>query len=87
ASGGRVEGWLSQTPSYMRLPNSGIYQEVYTVCLETILQKGDSGSWVVGLESGLLHGHIVAGSPGSGMAYIIPSDQVFDDIQRRLGQR
>lgn len=87
ASGGRVEGWLSQTPSYLLLPNSKIHQEVYTVRLEAILQKGDSGGWVVGLESGYLHGHIVAGSPGSGMAYIIPSAQVFDDIERRLGQR
>lgn len=87
ASKGRVVGWLSQKPSYMRLPNSKISQQVYTVRLDAALQKGDSGAWVLGLDSGFLYGHIVAGSPGSGIAYIVPSGQIFDEIEQRLGQR
>ncbi|KAF2468726.1 uncharacterized protein BDR25DRAFT_264570 [Lindgomyces ingoldianus] len=87
ASAGYLQGWMSGTPSYMRLPNARSYQEVYSVQLNGPLDKGDCGSWVVDRESGTFRGHIVAGSPGSGTAYIIPSHKIFDDIEKRLMHR
>ena len=48
---------------------------------------GDCGAWVVNAKTGLVYGHIVAGDPLTGMAFIIPAHKVFSDIQRRLGIR
>ncbi|KAF2873890.1 hypothetical protein BDV95DRAFT_489233 [Massariosphaeria phaeospora] len=81
---GSVAGRLSGTPAFIRLPHAKKYQEVYTVNLEDSLSEGDCGSWVINPMTGLLHGHIVAGAPKSGMAYIIPSYQVVDDIEQRM---
>lgn len=46
---------------------------------------GDSGSWMVQKENMRLYGHIVAGDPGSGLAYIIPGRRLFQDIEFQLG--
>ena len=46
----------------------------------TDIVPGDCGSWVVDLRTGTLYGHIVAGDPGSSLAYFIPATQVFDEI-------
>jgi peptide-N4-(N-acetyl-beta-glucosaminyl)asparagine amidase len=35
-------------------------------------------------DNGDLYGHIIAGNPDSGVAYIIPATQVFDRIAKRL---
>ena len=48
---------------------------------------GDCGAGVVNATTGLLYGHIVAGDPHSGVAYIIPAHKVFLDIERRCGTR
>lgn len=53
--------------------------------LDGKLAKGDSGSWVVDSETGALLGHIVAGSPATGVAYVTPSIQIFTDLQTRFG--
>ena len=46
---------------------------------------GDSGSWIVDQVSGNLLGHIVAGNPGSNLAYVAPAKAVFADIESTLG--
>ena len=48
---------------------------------------GDCGAWVVNANTGLLYGHIVAGDPVTGMAFIIPAHKVFSDIEHRFGVR
>lgn len=48
---------------------------------------GDCGAWVVNATTGLIYGHIVAGDPVTGIAYIIPAHKVFTDIERRLCTR
>ena len=48
------------------------------------VEPGDSGAWVVD-SAGQLFGHIVAGDPMLGLAFIIPAYKVFDDIKRRFG--
>ncbi|KAF2804179.1 uncharacterized protein BDZ99DRAFT_348118, partial [Mytilinidion resinicola] len=77
-SKGLIAGRMSGTPSFMRLPGSTLCQEVYTIHLAGPVANGDCGSWVMNADSGDLYGHIVAGSPESGVAYIIPAYQVFD---------
>lgn len=85
SSGGILRGKLHRTPLYMRLPNSGTFQATFPVRLDGRLADGDCGSWVFDNETGELCGHIVAGSPGTGSAYIIPANQVLEELQQRLG--
>jgi peptide-N4-(N-acetyl-beta-glucosaminyl)asparagine amidase len=85
ASAGLVSGTISPTPTYLRTPNAKVYQEVYHVNLEKPIANGDCGSWVLDAQSGSLYGHIVAGSPNLGFAYIVPASQTFSDIQRHTG--
>ena len=83
-SRGTLTGVMSGTPLYARLPNSSLYQDVYNVLLDSRLEAGDCGSWIVDAESGNLYGHIVAGSPDSGAAIIIPFARIFEDIETRV---
>jgi hypothetical protein len=52
---------------------------------ESCLVGGDCGSWVIDRENGRLYGHIVAGHPGTGVGYIVPSSQLFQDIEQTTG--
>ena len=85
ASSGLLSGKLYATASYMRLPNQRTLQELYSVRLNGKLAHGDCGSGVVDQVMGDLYGHIVAGSIGTGIAYIVPAMHVFEDIMNRLG--
>jgi hypothetical protein len=46
---------------------------------------GDSGSWMIQKENSRIYGHIVAGDPGSGVAYIMPARRLFQDIEFQTG--
>ncbi|KAF5538358.1 PNG1 with de-n-glycosylation function (n-glycanase) [Fusarium mexicanum] len=83
-SRGTLTGVMSGTHLYARVPNSSLYQEVYNVLLDSRLEAGDCGSWIIDAESGNLYGHIVAGSPDSGAAIVIPFSRVFEDIEARV---
>ncbi|CEI41378.1 Protein PNG1 [Fusarium venenatum] len=83
-SRGTLTGVMSGTPMYARLPNCNLYQDVYNVLLDSRLEAGDCGSWIIDVESGNLYGHIVAGSPDSGAAIVIPFARVFEDIETRV---
>jgi hypothetical protein len=84
ASKGAVEGTISGTPTFMQTPSSNSIQELWTVRLFGSLENGDCGSWVVSRESGDVYGHIVAGSPESGVAYVVPAHQVYADVKARF---
>ncbi|KAF4948155.1 hypothetical protein FGADI_9850 [Fusarium gaditjirri] len=86
-SRGTFTGVMSGTPLYARLPKSILFQDVYNVLLDWPLEAGDCGSWVIDAESGDLYGHIVAGSPDSGAAIVIPFARVFEDIESRVKHR
>ncbi|KAK7430489.1 Protein png1 [Neonectria magnoliae] len=86
-SRGTLTGVMSGTPLYARLPNSNMFQDVYNILLDSRLEAGDCGAWIVDAESGDLYGHIVAGSPDSGAAIVIPFAHVFEDIELRASQR
>ncbi|KAM0241627.1 hypothetical protein ACHAPO_001318 [Fusarium lateritium] len=83
-SRGTLTGVMSGTPMYARLPNSSLYQDVYNILLDSRLEAGDCGSWIIDAESGNLYGHIVAGSPDSGAAIVIPFARVFEEIEARV---
>jgi hypothetical protein len=83
-SKGVVDGTMSGTPTFMQTPSSNSIQELWTVRLSRRLEKGDCGSWVMDLISGDVYGHIIAGSPESGVAYIVPAYQVIADVQERF---
>jgi hypothetical protein len=69
----------------MRFPHSKNFQKVYTVRLDGTIVDGDCGSLVINHANGDLYGHIIAGSSGTGAAYIIPATQVFENLEQRLG--
>jgi hypothetical protein len=58
---------------------------MYAVELEVPLERGDCGSAVIDGITGHLYGHVVLGTPGTSLAYIISASDVFKDIQDRTG--
>ncbi|KAH6889963.1 hypothetical protein B0T10DRAFT_366234, partial [Thelonectria olida] len=84
---GPVPGRMSGTPVYARAPGSRVFEELYSVQLSGPVEVGDSGAWILDRESQSWCGYIVAGSPGSGAALVVPSYHLFEDIERRMGIR
>ncbi|KAH6960235.1 hypothetical protein DER45DRAFT_642194 [Fusarium avenaceum] len=85
---GQVEGKLTATPTYMHLPGWRQFQEVYPVRLiDRQFSVGDSGAGVFNRYSEKFCGHIVAGGPGTNIAYIVPAVSTLADIQVCLGQK
>ncbi|KAH8761305.1 hypothetical protein BGZ57DRAFT_829636, partial [Hyaloscypha finlandica] len=84
ASSGLLKGTISGTPSYATTPGSRKIQELWTVRFEGTLTNGDCGSWVVDAQNGELFGHIVDGSPESGVAHVVPTYRVFEDARTRF---
>lgn len=82
---GLLRGKMSGTPSYISMPGSTITQELWTVRFDGRLAIGDCGSWVVDDKTKELLGHIIAGSPDSGVAYVLPTYQVIEDAKIRFG--
>ena len=76
---GAIAGTLSGTPSFVRLPGSKVFQEVYVAKLEKSLFPGDCGSWIKNAVSGKLFGHVIAGSPTTGLVLLIPAVKVFGE--------
>lgn len=77
---GIITGTLSGTSLYTNLLYNQKFQEVYQARFDEALESGDCGAWVVDRESGELYGHVVAGSPQSGIAILIPFAPIFGDI-------
>lgn len=83
-SGRILEGTISGTPTYNTACSNKVH-ELWTIRLDGRLEEGDCGSWVVGVGSGVFYGHIIAGSPESGAAYVVPAYQIFRDAKYRFG--
>jgi peptide-N4-(N-acetyl-beta-glucosaminyl)asparagine amidase len=86
-SRGILSGILSGTPVYSRFPRSTQFLMTFRVDFQSPLEVGDCGSWVVDAETGDLYGHIVAGSPESGVAIVVPFEPILDNINSRTGRR
>lgn len=82
-SRGVLAGRLSGTSMCTSVPTVSTYQEVYYVILDSPLEHGDCGSWIIDAITGDLFGHIIAGSPETGAAMIIPALSTFNDLEDR----
>lgn len=51
-----------------------------------VFQRGDSGAWVIDARTCRVYGYIVA-SDVFGRAYVVALQDVFDDIEDRLGSK
>ncbi|KAG9499206.1 hypothetical protein J7337_010025 [Fusarium musae] len=80
-----VEGRLTATPSYIRLPGQRTFQEVYPIRLVKPLRDGDCGAAVYVKADNRFYGHIVAGGPGTSIAYVVLAGEISRDIQARSG--
>ena len=85
ASKGSIKGRLTGIPSFGTAPNSNVSQELWTIHLEGKLEKGDCGCWIIDAASGAVYGHIIAGSPGTGIGLIAPLKHVLNDLVERFG--
>ena len=85
ASKGSIKGRLTGTPSFGTAINSTVSQELWTIQLEGKLEKGDCGCWIIDAASGAVYGHIIAGSPGTGVGLIAPLKHVLNDLVERFG--
>jgi hypothetical protein len=52
----------------------------------TQIVDGDCGTWVIDFHTGDLLGHLVSGYNQSEIAYVMPAEQIFRDINDRLGK-
>lgn len=82
-SRGVLAGRLSGTSMCTSVPTVSTYQEVYYVILDSPLEHGDCGSWIIDANTGDLFGHIIAGSPETGAAMLIPALSTFNDLENR----
>ncbi|KAK0718501.1 hypothetical protein B0T26DRAFT_599936, partial [Lasiosphaeria miniovina] len=74
---GAIDGMLSGTPSFVRLPGSKMFSQVYTAKLDRPLVPGDCGSWVRNAVTKKLFGHFIAGSTTTGLVLLMPAAKVF----------
>ncbi|KAH7313171.1 hypothetical protein BKA65DRAFT_558385 [Rhexocercosporidium sp. MPI-PUGE-AT-0058] len=78
---GVEKGILLGDCSLVALPGTEKFQRMWAVKLERDVAPGDCGSWVLDAAGESLYGHIVAGKPGTGLAYLILARVVFEDIR------
>lgn len=80
ASSGALTGVMYGTPSDMCVPQGRSFQRVFAVKLNGCLADGDCGATVLDAISGELYGHIVAGCPTNGFAYVMAAYHVMPDV-------
>jgi hypothetical protein len=83
ASGKNLNGDLCENPTYLHIPQTKGFQEVWTIVLDDKLKHGDCGTWVIDAQTGRLYGHIISGAL-SGIAYIMPAHYIFNDMRLRF---
>jgi hypothetical protein len=73
---------LSITSTYMKLPGSSSFQEVYRARLrEGSWSNGDCGAVVTSRNAELTFGHVLGGSKTKGIAFIIAAEHVMNDFR------
>ncbi|KAL2062786.1 hypothetical protein VTL71DRAFT_5858 [Oculimacula yallundae] len=86
-SEGVVRGKLSSMPAFQRPAGQKMFRQLLTVSLNKgYFRDGDCGSWVCDLRTGAVYGHIVSSYLETGSAYLIPSHQIFKDMEKCLGK-
>ncbi|KAH0440712.1 hypothetical protein CcaCcLH18_02382 [Colletotrichum camelliae] len=72
-----ISGILSGQSLAFCLPGSRKFVNVYSAKLDQPLLPGDCGSWVRSGVSGKVFGHIIAGSPSTGLVLIMPASRAL----------
>ena len=83
---GPIAGRLLATSSYKQFDGRALPNQLWSVLVEGILEKGVCGAWVVDAVSNELYGHIIAGATEDGFAYIIPFYEILDDLNAHFGK-
>ena len=79
-SGLQIEGRLSGTLAYHRIPYSRSFQEVYRVRITSPLLDGVCGTMIRDSMTSEPFGHIISGCERSGIAYIVPTSHAIEGI-------
>jgi len=82
---GPVAGRALATPSFLQPTQGMLPQQLWTVIMEGTLRKGLCGAWVVDESTGDVFGHIIAGAPEDGFAYMVPFYEIIDDLNLHFG--
>jgi hypothetical protein len=82
--GRTIGGYLYGTPSFVRLPHSTTYQKVLVCKMQQPLVSGDCGSWVRSVDLSKVFGHIIAGSPTTGLVWVMPAGDIFAHARHYL---
>jgi hypothetical protein len=82
---GLKRGKISMTFAFLMSGLAKRFIKTYSVTFsgDSKLDAGDCGSWVVDIQTLEVYGHVVA-SDAFGEAYVIPLEDVFQDIKHRL---
>ncbi|KAK0117886.1 hypothetical protein ONS95_012205 [Cadophora gregata] len=84
-SSGVVQGRLSGVTAYKRAARQRGFQQLSTMVLSMgTFNDGDCGSWVCDLRTGAVYGHIISGHTGTGSAYLVQSEHIFQDMETTL---
>jgi hypothetical protein len=75
--GKRIKGTFAESASYVRLPGSRIFQEVYSIVLDKAIDWGDCGAICMDSKSLMSYGHIVASSEDRLTVFTVPAPSVL----------
>ncbi|CAN9252515.1 unnamed protein product, partial [Alternaria alternata] len=82
ASSGMLEVTLSETTTYMKMPNSDSFEEVHKARLvKGSWSNGDSGAVVMHPTRGITFGHILGGNRATGVALILAANKVVEEFR------
>jgi hypothetical protein len=73
----KTKGTFTENGSYIRLPGSRIFQEVYSIVLDKAIDWGDCGAICMDSELSVSYGHIVASSEDKLTVFAVPAPSVL----------
>jgi hypothetical protein len=73
----KTKGTFAENGSYIRLPGSRIFQEVYSIVLDKAIDWGDCGAICMDSELSVSYGHIVASSEDKLTVFAVPAPSVL----------
>ena len=84
-AGGKVKGMMKANHTLIGLQGGRELLSLNCVVLEEPISSGNCGMWVQD-SGGNWHGHIVAGNPGSNVAYVAPAQRIQHAIEQTTGK-
>lgn len=78
-----IHGSIMPSTILFKRRGLGDFENLRYVQLDGTVSMGDCGAAVLDAGSGAFCGHLVRGCPGTGVAYIVPAVDTFEDLSRR----